>query len=246
MQQLSNRPQSGGPEQLFALLAQKKNDPAFDGRVTGTANGQTFVEVLPSTQPKNREVVVVAEDGGYRVDVKATFGRWNNVSGRALDEQWFNLTGIESPGLAGSPVFQRARENARRASCQSNLKQQMLGVLMYAQDYDEKYPPASKWVDVLQPYVKSEQIFRCPSLPASKEGGFGYALNQNLSQISERRIQETWRTIAIYETSNPARNWFGPGTGRAYRHIGGSNIAFADGHIKWFRKGPETGVTFMP
>src|SRR5450755_1930358 len=38
------------------------------------------------------------------------------------------------------PVFARARENARRTSCSSNLKQLGLGVLMYAQDYDEYYP----------------------------------------------------------------------------------------------------------
>jgi len=38
------------------------------------------------------------------------------------------------------PVFARARENARRASCMSNLKQIGLGMMMYVQDYDEKYP----------------------------------------------------------------------------------------------------------
>ena len=38
------------------------------------------------------------------------------------------------------PAFARARENARRASCQSNLKQLGIGFQMYLQDYDEKYP----------------------------------------------------------------------------------------------------------
>src|SRR5450755_3568353 len=38
------------------------------------------------------------------------------------------------------PVFARARENAKRASCQSNLKQIGLGFLQYAQDYDETFP----------------------------------------------------------------------------------------------------------
>jgi len=38
------------------------------------------------------------------------------------------------------PVFARARENARRASCQSNLKQIGLGIMQYTQDYDEKLP----------------------------------------------------------------------------------------------------------
>ncbi len=40
------------------------------------------------------------------------------------------------------PVFARARENARRTSCLSNLKQIGLGVMQYTQDYDEKYPLA--------------------------------------------------------------------------------------------------------
>lgn len=68
------------------------------------------------------------------------------------------------------PVFARARENARRASCQSNLKQIGLGVAQYSQDYDEKMVPARVVVEVelpwhwlLQPYVKSTQVFRCPS-----------------------------------------------------------------------------------
>jgi len=39
------------------------------------------------------------------------------------------------------PVFQKVRENARRATCQSNAKQIGLGILMYIQDADEKYIP---------------------------------------------------------------------------------------------------------
>ena len=69
------------------------------------------------------------------------------------------------------PVFARARENARRASCQSNLKQMALGITQYIQDYDEYYPlyaldigtGANGWTRNIQPYVKSEQIFQCPS-----------------------------------------------------------------------------------
>ncbi len=71
------------------------------------------------------------------------------------------------------PVFGRARENARRSSCQSNLKQIGLGIMQYTQDYDEKMvptenPPAPAgsrviWYELVQPYVKSTQIFICPS-----------------------------------------------------------------------------------
>ena len=43
------------------------------------------------------------------------------------------------------PVFARARENARRSSCQSNLKQIGLGIIQYTQDYDERMPMARMW-----------------------------------------------------------------------------------------------------
>ncbi|RYZ89134.1 MAG: DUF1559 domain-containing protein [Proteobacteria bacterium] len=76
------------------------------------------------------------------------------------------------------PVFGRARENARRSSCQSNLKQLGLGVTQYTQDYDEKLPcgdqltsnrPAQTWDMQIYPYVKSTQILNCPSDTLSKE-----------------------------------------------------------------------------
>lgn len=71
------------------------------------------------------------------------------------------------------PVFARARENARRASCQSNMKQVNLGILQYVQDNDERKPMAvydtgstgttPRWQTFIMPYVKSTQVFDCPS-----------------------------------------------------------------------------------
>lgn len=76
------------------------------------------------------------------------------------------------------PVFAQAREAARKTSCASNLKQIGLGIMQYVQDYDETYPcnwvsglwqtqPApglnAKWMDLIQPYVKNDGIFNCPS-----------------------------------------------------------------------------------
>ena len=79
------------------------------------------------------------------------------------------------------PVFARARENARRSSCQSNLKQIGLGVMQYTQDYDEKYPMrqydgsdlgvAMSWRRTTYPYVKSTQIYKCPSNSSPYRGG---------------------------------------------------------------------------
>ncbi len=78
------------------------------------------------------------------------------------------------------PVFARARENARRASCQSNLKQLGLGIMMYTQDYDEKYPPTytdtprAIWYTTTWPYVKSSQVFQCPSDSSVTGASFSY------------------------------------------------------------------------
>ena len=73
------------------------------------------------------------------------------------------------------PVFARAREKARQASCASNEKQLALGVMMYAQDFDERFPlvyddglGASNriiWPQKVEPYVKNRNIFVCPSGP---------------------------------------------------------------------------------
>jgi prepilin-type N-terminal cleavage/methylation domain-containing protein/prepilin-type processing-associated H-X9-DG protein len=72
------------------------------------------------------------------------------------------------------PVFARARENARRASCQSNLKQLGLGIAQYNQDYDEAMPLlcddaynsnsgcSYTWFEEIYPYVKSDQVAFCP------------------------------------------------------------------------------------
>lgn len=75
------------------------------------------------------------------------------------------------------PVFARARENARRASCLSNLKQIGLGFMMYIQDYDEHYPASlTNFVDgthriyyyvAVAPYIQSKQVWYCPSQPVT-------------------------------------------------------------------------------
>ena len=115
------------------------------------------------------------------------------------------------------PVFARARENARRSSCASNLKQISLGIIQYTQDYDEMYPLAVTgnvvnapfgWVDQIQPYMKSLQVFQCPSEADSaapqtndpQAGGYNdYFYNGALSWNGSENTTGT--TITSYKTA---------------------------------------------
>jgi len=70
------------------------------------------------------------------------------------------------------PVFARAREQARKSTCQSNLKQLANAAIMYAQDYDQRLLPMAAlsatagpiwWSTLVQPYLKNEGVLFCPS-----------------------------------------------------------------------------------
>ncbi|MEA3401446.1 MAG: type II secretion system protein [Armatimonadota bacterium] len=73
------------------------------------------------------------------------------------------------------PVFSRAREQARRATCASNLRQLGLACKMYSQDHDEWLPcdyyacnsstTHARLVRQVEPYIGNTQILYCPSSP---------------------------------------------------------------------------------
>jgi len=73
------------------------------------------------------------------------------------------------------PVFAQAREKARQSACASNCRQIGLALMMYAQDYDDvlvmRYYGQNgnlTWKDVMAPYLKNTDIYRCPSNPAAR------------------------------------------------------------------------------
>ena len=181
------------------------------------------------------------------------------------------------------PVFGRARENARRSSCQSNLKQIGLGFAQYTQDYDERLPnsqdgggtptaaPNASWnyfnsgkfdmsLGSIYPYVKSTQIFSCPSDTAGQANNNSYAGNacafsQTATTIAPytanfrtglalAQFEDTSKWMLLAEEGSPTVNssttddgylTMGAGNDFSARHLDGSNLAFMDGHVKWYR-----------
>ncbi len=109
------------------------------------------------------------------------FGRKASQRGFTLIELLVVIAIISLLAAILFPVFGRVRENSRRASCQSNLKQIGMGILQYTQDYDEQFPSdgtptptwnvagngSIPWSTTVQPYLKSSQVLRCPSFSSA-------------------------------------------------------------------------------
>jgi len=131
------------------------------------------------------------------------------------------------------PVFARARENARRSSCQSNEKQIALGFKQYIQDNNERYPAASGWNTAILDYTKSEAILKCPS--AAGAGTYDYSYNSLMSGKNENMVQNSASTVLVAEALRTSGAAAASSPTAKSRHFDGSNYAFVDGHVKWIK-----------
>jgi len=148
------------------------------------------------------------------------------------------------------PVFARAREKARQSSCLSNLKQIELGLLMYCQDYNEKFPPRPRsdmsnnfgavpvrqpgstgntispyppgdWRAQIFPYIRNTQVFICPTTMAPDS----YSYNDKLYGVGLGGIARPNETVSAFEKG------FLDGSARP-PHAGMYSVGYADGHCR--------------
>jgi prepilin-type N-terminal cleavage/methylation domain-containing protein/prepilin-type processing-associated H-X9-DG protein len=151
------------------------------------------------------------------------------------------------------PVFAQAREKARAATCQSNLKQFGLAFAMYTADYDEVYPPTYLWKSRLQPYIKTVEINYCPSrrhLPWYY--GQGYNIGNRdpyvagfpersmaaVVQPANKILVVEWDRCNAGPPVGPPGLFAGGATcfwAVTRIHGGGSNLLFGDGHVRWLK-----------
>lgn len=142
-------------------------------------------------------------------------------------------------GLVGSPeILDAQRDWARREACRSNLKQIALAAFQFG--FDQVGANEKKLVMTPQnfkakllPYLKSEQIFRCPSVSS----GESYSFNGNLTNYKLDNSPDAPRLVMFYEGKNGQLD---------FRHDGKTNVAFADGHVQTISREEAKTLRWKP
>jgi general secretion pathway protein G len=181
------------------------------------------------------------------------------------------------------PVFMTARGKAREISCVSNLRQIGLAIRMYAQDYDELYPwavdPTDKYTpeiwspypefqaqipfmpmihEALQPYIRSQALFRCPSdsgydvedftgvpldaRPTSYQKfgtSYNYRTEIAFRRMGEASMRDPTGTNIMFDASG---RWHGGVVFDQMRY----NVLHGDGHTKNLNRGQVQALWDTP
>ncbi len=128
--------------------------------------------------------------------------------------------------------FTPDKERNLRNTCQSDLRQLGLGLSQYYQDYDNQYPRANEWCDVLLPYTKSAALFQCPRVQRKR---YGYAFNAHMDRLQGSQVAAPECFVGLFDAQAGWNQYGGPELVER-RHLGMWNAAFADGHVQWMRE----------
>ncbi len=136
------------------------------------------------------------------------------------------------------PVLTQARARAQQTACLSNVRQLSVAMEMYLDDYEDRFPQATNWNDVLQPYTRQllaskggNKVWVCRSAKSEEPC---YAMNSRLDGVRMRDVRWPADTVSIFE-SVPGKNRAGSKEllPSPPRHLGSHTVGYADGHVRF-------------
>ena len=111
------------------------------------------------------------------------------------------------------PALGKAREFARRIVCATNMQGLSTAMMIYMNDYDDKFPTPQQWCDLLiQEVDVSPKSFQCPKEP---DGSFSYAINRNIYEVQPGPDDN--QMVIMFE-SNLGKNGVGGLEDVVFRH----------------------------
>ena len=139
------------------------------------------------------------------------------------------------------PVFSKAREKARQASCTSNQKQIVLALLIYTQENDEKLPPlASTWSSL----GVTGKVLICPTLGKAAANN-SYGFNAGISGMTLGEFADPVGTLCTADSNNTNNLINHPGDVDG-RHNKSLIASFLDGHVELINRSAATASICAP
>jgi len=163
------------------------------------------------------------------------------------------------------PALARAREQARRSVCLSNLKQIGLALHMYSTDWDERFPPpnsfgAGNYQGLYPTYVTDPGVYWCPSDSNAKPtdmrdvAGINCRNTYNspfvsyeylgLANTGQACIDDNFDVTELDEADTPIAWDNGCSTTDANHTTDGGNVLYLDGHAEWIPRQSWTTTDF--
>ncbi len=257
----SQRELGYGANSLVEVLAAELSLPNYDVKTSNSDERTATVEITPSASPAPKPIVCVEENGVWRVDLVQTYAKWHNLdSNGPLQSRIFELTGAVLPGLPqNSAVNTRiCQSNLKqiglgfRQYVQDYDEKFPTARSGAVQRSEPPYSEPFGWADAIQPYLKSTRIYQCPTQAKSsldqdavKPGFTDYWFNSQLSRLNDAALTYISNTVlsgdgndggpntnARYNLPYLPKSWRDNPQSPAFRHDGGANYLFADGHVK--------------
>ncbi|HJN15951.1 MAG TPA: hypothetical protein QGH10_10690 [Armatimonadota bacterium] len=144
--------------------------------------------------------------------------------------------GIGPPFLALSVMGYQKGHKAPVERCRSNLRQLTVAMDMYVDDCDDVYPPHARWPVRLEPYTRVTELYECPSVrwPPRR---VDYAYADFLGGALKADVPDPVETYMFWDADARAE--------AVFRHHGGLNVAYVDGHVKLRSGTGPWGITLL-